>query len=183
MLEDQSVEDETAARRRAMGLLARALASELTGPLTQRFADHGAKDLKPVETGLAMLRGRAGGDGAPFNLGEATVTRAIVELPGGERGYAHILGRDAELARLAAIFDALWQKPDQRRTVETCVLEPIVSRLEAARARRSAISVPACAAPDCAIATLRAEEEPDRANGRAARRDPSRRRSELGLRD
>ena len=45
---------------------------------------------------------------------------------------------DAELARLAAIFDALWQKPDQRRTVETCVLEPIASRLEAARARRSA---------------------------------------------
>jgi alpha-D-ribose 1-methylphosphonate 5-triphosphate synthase subunit PhnG len=135
MLEDQSVEDEAAARRRAMGLLARALASELTGPLTRRFADHGAKDLKPVETGLAMLRGRAGGDGAPFNLGEATVTRAIVEPPGGERGYAHILGRDAELA---AIFDALWQKPDQRRTVETCVLEPIASRLEAARARRSA---------------------------------------------
>jgi len=138
MLEDQSAEDETAARRRAMGLLARALASELTGPLTRRFADHGAKDLKPVETGLVMLRGRAGGDGAPFNLGEATVTRAIVELPGGERGYAHILGRDAELARLAAIFDALSQKPDQRRTVETCVLEPIASRLEAARARRSA---------------------------------------------
>ena len=117
---------------------ARALASELAGPLTRRFADHGAKDLKPVETGLAMLRGRAGGDGAPFNLGEATVTRAIVELPGGERGYAHILGRDAELARLAAIFDALWQKPDRRRTVETCVLKPIASRLEAARARRSA---------------------------------------------
>ena len=43
-----------------------------------------------------MLRGRVGGDGAPFNVGEATVTRAVVELPSGERGYAHILGRDAE---------------------------------------------------------------------------------------
>ena len=138
MLEDVSTEDETGARRRAMGLLARALPSELMGPLTQRFAGHGAKDLKPVETGLVMLRGRAGGDGAPFNLGEATVTRAIVELPGGERGYAHVLGRDAERARLAAIFDALWQKPHQRRMVETCVLEPIAARLEAARARKSA---------------------------------------------
>ncbi len=85
-----------------------------------------------------MLRGRAGGDGAPFNLGEATVTRAIVELPGGERGYSHVLGRDAERARLVAIFDALWQKPQQRRMVETCVLEPIIARLEAGRARRSA---------------------------------------------
>ena len=104
-----------AARRRAMGLArARARLSELAEPLTRRLADHGARDLKPVETGLVMLRGRAGGDGAPFNLGEATVTRAIVELPSGERGYAHILGRDAERARLAAIFDALWQEPDRR---------------------------------------------------------------------
>jgi alpha-D-ribose 1-methylphosphonate 5-triphosphate synthase subunit PhnG len=138
MLEEVSAQDETAARRRAMGLLARALSSELAGPLAQRFADHGAKDLKPVETGLVMLRGRAGGDGAPFNLGEATVTRAVVELPGGERGYAHVLGRDTERARLAAIFDALWQKPHERRVVETCVLEPIAARLEAERARRSA---------------------------------------------
>jgi len=138
MLEDVSAKDETAARQRAMGLLARALSSELAGPLAQGFADHGAKDLKPVETGLVMLRGRAGGDGAPFNLGEATVTRAIVELPGGERGYAHVLGRDADRARLAAIFDALWQKPHRRRMVEDSVLEPIASRLEAERARRSA---------------------------------------------
>jgi alpha-D-ribose 1-methylphosphonate 5-triphosphate synthase subunit PhnG len=138
MLEDVSAGDETALRRRAMGLLARALFSELSGPLEQRFADHGAKDLKPAETGLAMLRGRAGGDGAPFNLGEATVTRAVVELPGGERGYAHLLGRDAERARLAAIFDALWQTPHRRRLVETWVLEPIAARLDAERARRRA---------------------------------------------
>src|SRR5271157_6636999 len=134
MLEDVSAEDALVARRRAMSLLARALASELKGPLAQCWADHGARDLKPAETGLVMLRGRAGGDGAPFNLGEATVARAVVELPGGERGYAHVLGRDADRARLAAIFDALWQKPHQRRMVEACVLAPIASRLEAERA-------------------------------------------------
>src|SRR5580658_6205165 len=138
MLEEVSAQDETAARRRAMGLLARALSGELAGPLADRFADHGAKDLKPVETGLVMLRGRAGGDGAPFNLGEATVTRAVVELPGGERGYAHILGRGAERARLAAIFDALWQKAAERRAVEERVLKPIAARLQAARAKASA---------------------------------------------
>jgi alpha-D-ribose 1-methylphosphonate 5-triphosphate synthase subunit PhnG len=138
MLEEVPAEDEIAARRRAMGLLARASAGELEEPLARRWADHGARNLKPAETGLVMLRGRAGGDGAPFNLGEATVTRAVVELPSGERGYAHVLGRDAERARLAAIFDALWQKPHQRRMVETCVLEPIAARLEAARARTSA---------------------------------------------
>lgn len=138
MLEDVSAEDALALRRRSMSLLARALASELKEPLARCWADHGARDLKPAETGLVMLRGRAGGDGAPFNLGEATVTRAVVELPGGERGYAHILGRDAERARLAAIFDALWQKAAERRAVEERVLKPIAARLQAARAKASA---------------------------------------------
>ena len=138
MLEDVSAEDPLALRRRAMSLLARAWPSELKGPLAQCWADHGARDLKPAETGLVMLRGRAGGDGAPFNLGEATVTRAVVELPGGERGYAYILSRDAERARLAAIFDALWQKAAERRAVEERVLKPIAARLQAARAKASA---------------------------------------------
>jgi alpha-D-ribose 1-methylphosphonate 5-triphosphate synthase subunit PhnG len=138
MLEDAFADDMTVARRRAMGLLARASASELRGPLSQCWADHGARDLKPVDTGLVMLRGRAGGDGAAFNLGEATVTRAIVELPSGERGYGHILGRDAERARLAAIFDALWQKTAERNAVEERVLAPIALRLRAARAKAGA---------------------------------------------
>jgi alpha-D-ribose 1-methylphosphonate 5-triphosphate synthase subunit PhnG len=126
------------ARQRAMGLLARALPHELKEPLAQGWADHGARDLKPVETGLVMLRGRAGGDGAPFNLGEATVTRAIVELHGGERGYAHVLGRDGERARLAAVFDALLQRPSDRPAVEERVLKPIAARLAAARAATNA---------------------------------------------
>jgi alpha-D-ribose 1-methylphosphonate 5-triphosphate synthase subunit PhnG len=84
-----------------------------------------------------MLRGRIGGDGAPFNLGEATVTRAIVELAGGERGFAHVLGRDGETARLAAIVDALWQRATVRGEVETMILTPIAERLaaEASQAR------------------------------------------------
>ena len=81
-----------------------------------------------------MLRGRIGGDGAPFNVGEATVTRAVVELPGGERGYAHILGRDATRARLAAIIDALWQRPQARADVEKAILAPIAARIAAEKA-------------------------------------------------
>jgi len=138
MLESASAAEATAGRRRAMGLLSRALASELREPLARRWADHGARDLKPAETGLVMLRGRAGGDGAPFNLGEATVTRAVVELPGGERGYGHVLGRNEERARLAAIFDALWQRTAEREAVEMRVLAPIAARLQAERAKASA---------------------------------------------
>jgi alpha-D-ribose 1-methylphosphonate 5-triphosphate synthase subunit PhnG len=137
MPESALAAEATAERRRVMGLLSRALASELREPHARRWADHGARELKPAETGLVMLRGRAGGDGARFNLGEATVTRAVVELPGGERGYGHVLGRDEERARLAAVFDALWQRSAEREAVEARVLAPIAARLQAERAKAS----------------------------------------------
>jgi alpha-D-ribose 1-methylphosphonate 5-triphosphate synthase subunit PhnG len=133
----QSEATEIAARRRAMALVARARRAELAA-IAERWPDHGARDLKPVESGLVMLRGRIGGDGAPFNLGEATVTRAVIELPTGERGFAHILGRDAEKARLAAIADALWQRQPARAEIEATILAPIEARLAAEAAKTRA---------------------------------------------
>ena len=81
-------------------------------------------DLKPPEVGLVMVRGRIGGDGQPFNLGEATVTRAAVRLESGETGFSYLLGRHPESARLAALVDALWQRPESRSLVESRVLAP-----------------------------------------------------------
>ena len=135
--DQQSEPTERAARRRAMALVARARRAELAA-IAERWPDHGARDLRPVESGLVMLRGRIGGDGAPFNIGEATVTRAVVELPSGERGYAHVLGRDAARARLAAVVDALWQKPEARADVEAAILAPIAARIAAEKAKTRA---------------------------------------------
>ena len=61
------------------------------------------------EIGLVMIRGRIGGGGAPFNLGEATVSRATVRLGSGEIGFGQTLGVSRRKAELAAIFDALGQ--------------------------------------------------------------------------
>lgn len=36
--------------------------------------------LRSPEIGLTMVRGRAGGTGEPFNLGEITMTRCVVQL-------------------------------------------------------------------------------------------------------
>jgi alpha-D-ribose 1-methylphosphonate 5-triphosphate synthase subunit PhnG len=66
-------------------------------------------DVRQPEIGLLMLRGRIGGDGAPFNVGEATVTRSVVRLGTGEIGYSYLFGRSEKRARLAAILDALGQ--------------------------------------------------------------------------
>ena len=84
-----------------------------------------------------MVRGRAGGGGAPFNLGEASVTRASLVLAGGETGHAYALGRDKQASGLAALLDALWQT-EAREAVEANALRPIGTRIAAEAERDEA---------------------------------------------
>jgi alpha-D-ribose 1-methylphosphonate 5-triphosphate synthase subunit PhnG len=81
-----------------------------------------------------MLRGRMGGDGAAFNVGEATVTRAAVRLENGTAGFSYLLGRHPRRARLAAIVDALGQEAAWREKLDATLVAPVNARLaEAAR--------------------------------------------------
>ena len=91
------------------------------------------EDVRVAESGLVMLRGRIGGDGAPFNFGEATVTRAAVRLASREVGFGYVLGRDRTKARLVALCDALVQHDEYRDRVERSVVAPIRERLHAER--------------------------------------------------
>jgi alpha-D-ribose 1-methylphosphonate 5-triphosphate synthase subunit PhnG len=85
-----------------------------------------------------MLRGRIGGDGAPFNLGEATVSRAAVRLASGEVGFGYTLGRDGAKAQLIALCDALIQTSEFSDAVETKVLTPLRARVVADVKRKAA---------------------------------------------
>ncbi|MFN3685333.1 phosphonate C-P lyase system protein PhnG [Salinarimonas sp.] len=128
-------EDDPLARRQAaMAICAGARAAELADALAALGAP-AATDLRPPQTGLAMLRGRIGGDGGAFNLGEASVTRAAVRLESGESGFAYHLGRDAAKARAAAILDALLQRDPA--PVEAA-LAPIARRIAQERAEEAA---------------------------------------------
>jgi alpha-D-ribose 1-methylphosphonate 5-triphosphate synthase subunit PhnG len=104
-----ATEEGSAARREVMGLLARASVAQLCSAFAMLDPEPGVTDIRAPETGLVMVRGRIGGGGRQFNLGEATVTRATIRLASGTAGFSHVLGRDRRHARLAAIFDALWQ--------------------------------------------------------------------------
>jgi alpha-D-ribose 1-methylphosphonate 5-triphosphate synthase subunit PhnG len=95
------------------------------------------EELRTAENGLVMLRGRAGGDGAPFNLGEATVTRAAVRLVSGEVGFAYVLGRDAGKAKLIAICDGMIQSDARARVLDT-VVEPLERAMIAQRQQTDA---------------------------------------------
>jgi alpha-D-ribose 1-methylphosphonate 5-triphosphate synthase subunit PhnG len=96
------------------------------------------RSVRAPENGLVMVRGRIGGDGAPFNLGEATVSRAAVRLDSGEVGFGYVLGRDGEKARLIALCDALIQSKSHIDAVETDVVAPLRDKLSARRERQAA---------------------------------------------
>ena len=128
----------TAVRRGAMAVLAQARAEEIEQGLRAVLDPVDYVELRAPETGLVMLRGRIGGDGAAFNLGEASVTRAAVQTASGEVGIAYILGRDQKKARLSAVCDALWQSKKYRDAVERRVLAPIRKRLDVERDRARA---------------------------------------------
>jgi alpha-D-ribose 1-methylphosphonate 5-triphosphate synthase subunit PhnG len=113
-----------ARRRSAMAVLAHATAVEIAGRL-QAIGLPPHEALREPEDGLVMVRGRIGGDGAAFNLGEATVSRAAVRLASGEVGFGYTLGRDLDKARLIALCDALVQSDDFAGQVETSVIAPL----------------------------------------------------------
>ena len=126
-----------AQRKAAMAVLADSDAAEIARHLGA-IALPAHENLREPENGLVMVRGRIGGDGAPFNLGEATVSRAAVRLATGEVGFGYMLGRDREKARMIALCDALVQSNEFAGAVEANVIAPLRAAMVARQARKAA---------------------------------------------
>src|SRR6202048_2537933 len=126
-----------AQRKDAMTVLAHSEASEIARHL-EALALPACEDLRQPENGLVMVRGRIGGDGAPFNLGEATVSRAAVRLATGEGGFGYTLGRDRQKARMMALCDALVQSAEFADTVEAKVIAPLRAAVISRQQRKAA---------------------------------------------
>jgi alpha-D-ribose 1-methylphosphonate 5-triphosphate synthase subunit PhnG len=101
--------------------------------------------IRKPEFGLVMLRGRVGGVGAKFNLGEATVTRCALKLRSTEPdsrdativGLGMALGRDAERVRTAALLDALLQDQVRFDDILNRVLRPLEQAVQDERESRA----------------------------------------------
>jgi alpha-D-ribose 1-methylphosphonate 5-triphosphate synthase subunit PhnG len=126
----------TEARARWMSALAQAEPAAVEAAWARLKPEPAYRLLRAAETGLVMVRGRAGGTGAPFNLGEMTVTRCSVTLDDGRVGHAYVSGRDGRHAERAAVLDALLQDEAARGLLERLVIEPLVT---ARRAREQEI--------------------------------------------
>lgn len=123
-----------AARRRWMSVLAKARPERLA-VLMPVLPPHDL--LRAPETGAVMVRGRAGASGAPFNLGEMTVTRASVRLADGTVGHAWVQGRDRGHALRAALADALMQT-DAAASTAAGIIDVLEAESAAAAADRAA---------------------------------------------
>jgi alpha-D-ribose 1-methylphosphonate 5-triphosphate synthase subunit PhnG len=130
-------ENKQAQRKAVMAVLAHSEPAEISARLDTIELPH-HENLREPENGLMMVRGRIGGDGAPFNLGEATVSRAAVRLSTGEIGFGYTLGRDDTKARMIALCDALVQSDQFADLVETKVIAPLRAAISAKRDRKSA---------------------------------------------
>ena len=99
--------------------------------------------LRRGETGLVMVRGRIGGTGQPFNVGEMTMTRAAIQLLDAasrvsQTGFGHVAGRSTRRAELVALFDGLLQDPARYDAIYKTVVMPFAARQHAAKAAQTA---------------------------------------------
>ena len=137
--------DPHAARRRWMSELALATTETLEARWARLAEPPRYRRLRGPEVGLVMVRGRAGGTGARFNLGEMTVSRCTVRLDDGTLGHAWVGGRDRRHAELAAVFDALLQDPERGAVLGEGLIDALArdraERRQAAAARVAASRV------------------------------------------
>jgi alpha-D-ribose 1-methylphosphonate 5-triphosphate synthase subunit PhnG len=124
-------------RQNWMGLLAKTPAAALAARIGGITDLPAFTWLRAPEIGAVMVRGRTGATGAPFNLGEMTVTRCSLKLATGEVGHAYVQGRDRAKAEQAALVDAMMQTP-RADEVRQQVLDPLAHAAEARRTERAA---------------------------------------------
>lgn len=120
-------------RKSLMQACARADDADFENALAAMNISPQARDVRAPQTGLIMLRGRTGATGNAFNAGEATMTRAVVQLECGHVGYGFLLGRSHKRARLAAVFDALGQDEARRDALTSSFVQPVTARWQAER--------------------------------------------------
>ena len=130
----QVVDKADAERREWMGLLSRA-PRELLESWAGSAKPPAFSWLRRPESGLAMVRARAGGSGEKFNLGEMTITRCALRLESGASGVAYVQGRDHKKAELAALADALLQTPAAAQRVKADLIQPVRAHLAARAAQ------------------------------------------------
>ena len=146
-----NTESGQAARQGWLAVLARAPAAAIADGLrqTQPLPPH--TRLRGQEAGMAMVRGRIGGGGGEFNLGEMTLSRCSIRDSAGRIGHGYAAGRDLAQVELIARLDAVLQDPALHPAYD-----PLLRSLAAAQAGRRQATEAKAAATEVKFFTLAA---------------------------
>ncbi len=125
--------EKTDARKSWLAVLARAERAKLEEAVAGLSPQPKWRVVKPAESGLAMVRGRAGGTGQQFNIGEMSVARCVVQVEGGAVGVGYVAGRDKRQAELVAVLDALLQDGPFVERLQSDVVASLARSQAAAR--------------------------------------------------
>ena len=136
-MQTAELDEQTQARQAWLGLLARSPAARVADLVAGLGAEPAHDMLRVPEVGTVMVRGRTGATGAPFNLGEVTVTRCSLRLTDGAVGHGYVQGRSKAHARQAALIDALMQGP-RAAQVQVAVMDPLAAEMAARKGARAA---------------------------------------------
>ena len=124
-------------RQKWMAVLARCKPDELEARFNSLSNIPDWTYLRKPETGMVMVRGRAGGTGQRFNVGETTLTRTTVRLNSGQQGFGYVMGKNKRHSELAAILDGMLQDASHTDTVKEKVIQPLKVSVDAEKTERS----------------------------------------------
>ncbi len=127
---------DTAQRQQWMAVLAHSLPEELAAIWAEQKLNPDYLVIRQPETGLVQIQARMGATGQRFFAGDATLTRAVVQLADGTYGYSYLLGRDKAHAERCAVIDALMQEKVRFRTLQETVIAPLAANREQRQAAR-----------------------------------------------
>lgn len=129
--------EDYAARQNWLGIMAKAPKGRVANLLDATVVRPAFTWLRAPEVGSTMVQARTGATGAPFNLGEVSVTRCALTLATGEVGHAYIQGRSKADAEAVAVVDALMQTA-AAQMLQTAVLDVLDAEQTAKREARAA---------------------------------------------
>ncbi|MEF1312330.1 phosphonate C-P lyase system protein PhnG [Vibrio mytili] len=110
-----------------MSILAQSQQNELERLWSETKIEQSYQVVRQPEIGLAQVRARMGGTGREFNMGDATITRAVIKLDSGEMGFSYLRGRNKAQAELSAVIDALLQTQVHHELLMRKVIEPLAA--------------------------------------------------------
>ena len=124
-----NMEPQTEARKTLLSVLSKSNQSDIQEAWDSVGLSPEYTLLKQPEIGMVMVKAKTGGDGAPFNMGEMTVTRTILQLASHELGYGYTAGRDKQKSLTIALADACYQVDAWKALIDQELLAPLQETL------------------------------------------------------